>query len=366
MNPYEKNLSERKRQILKAIVDAHIAMGEPVGSKFLAQTQSLSCSSATIRNEMAELEEMGYLEQPHTSSGRVPSELGYRFYVDSLLQRYAMTAREIAEINNLLRIKMTELDRILDEASKLASNLTHYTGIAIKPPMHMASVTRFEVIFLESTQIVLVMITSSGAVKSKTMRLSYPIDADTAAGLATALNTCLANLSADQITLTHIMQLEQMMGDDAQLINPIFKAIYDTINEIDDGELRFSGLNHLLRYPELYESDNIAELIDTLEKKNDILSMVSDVEDDDINVMIGSENTVKVLNNSAVVFKPIKHRGRTVGYIGVIGPRRMNYAKVLATIEGLSGNISNLITETNLLKGEKERGGEENTGNGKP
>ena len=121
-------LSERKKRILKAIVDAQIEGGGPVGSKAILAAGGMNCSSATIRNEMAELEEMGYLEQPHASAGRVPSELGYRFYVDSLIEHYAMTTHEIAQINNLLRVKMGELDQILSAASHLASNLTNYTG----------------------------------------------------------------------------------------------------------------------------------------------------------------------------------------------------------------------------------------------
>ena len=130
---YGNDLSERKKLILKAVVESHIEYGEPVGSKSLQQLPGISCSSATIRNEMAELEEMGYLEQPHTSAGRVPSQLGYRFYVDSLIESYAMTTNEISEINKLLKSKMNELDQILLTASKLAGNLTNYTSCLIKP-----------------------------------------------------------------------------------------------------------------------------------------------------------------------------------------------------------------------------------------
>ena len=134
--PYEE-LSERKKLILKAIIDAHIENGEPVGSKYITTNKEIAYSSATIRNEMAELESLGYLEQPHTSAGRVPSELGYRFYVDTMLKDYAMTATEINQLNALLKGKLTELDKILDKASKVASALTNYTGIAIKPKRKM-------------------------------------------------------------------------------------------------------------------------------------------------------------------------------------------------------------------------------------
>ena len=170
----EHELSERKKQILKAIVNAHIECGGPVGSKSILQNQQLNCSSATIRNEMAELEEMGYLEQPHTSAGRVPSERGYRFYVDSLIEHYAMTTAEIAQINRLLRAKMGELDQILTAASNLASVLTNYTGIAIKPRLSSVTVSKFEAIFLEPEHYILVVVASTGTVKTKHVRPAAP------------------------------------------------------------------------------------------------------------------------------------------------------------------------------------------------
>ena len=164
MSSENRGLSERKKQILKAIVDAHIEGGEPVGSKYILQSKHINCSSATIRNEMAELEEMGYLEQPHASAGRVPSELGYRFYVDALIERYAMTTNEIAQINALLKAKMGELDQILLAASNLASTMTNYTGIAIKPKLHSVSVEKFETIYLDPDHIILVAVDSDGNV----------------------------------------------------------------------------------------------------------------------------------------------------------------------------------------------------------
>ena len=153
-----EELSERKKLILKAIVDAHIADGEPVGSKYLMETKQIPCSSATIRNEMAELEALGYLEQPHTSAGRVPSERGYRFYVDTLIEHYAMTAREIFQINELLKEKMAELDHILLTASKVASNLTNYTAFAIKPRASSITVRRFDAVYLDDNTFILVLV----------------------------------------------------------------------------------------------------------------------------------------------------------------------------------------------------------------
>ena len=340
---YGNELSDRKKQILKAIIEAHIAGGEPVGSKYLMQ--SIACSSATIRNEMAELEEMGYLAQPHTSAGRVPSEAGYRFYVDSLIHDYAMTANDIAQINQLMKVKMAELDQILTAASKVASNLTNYTGFAIQSKATSARVTRFETFYIDRHNFVLVMLLSIGTVKSKNVRLETSMTQETVSHLAEALNLCIAGLSVAEITLPIIMKLENAMGTDAHVINPIIKCVYDVMNEADHGELKFSGVDRLLQYPEYSDKEKFGALLSTFEKKEDFLNLVTENTDDDVSVLIGSESSVKVMDQSTIVFKPIKKGGRTVGAVGVIGPRRMNYAKVLATLENIGGNISSIIEE---------------------
>ena len=363
MKDENRGLSERKKQILKAIVDAHIEGGEPVGSKYILQSKHINCSSATIRNEMAELEEMGYLEQPHASAGRVPSELGYRFYVDALIERYAMTTNEIAQINALLKAKMGELDQILLAASNLASTMTNYTGIAIKPKLHSVSVEKFETIYLDPDHIILVAVDSDGNVKSKHLHSeSQAFTQAAVTKLARVLNSTLVGLSAEQITLPIMMRIEQEMGIDSAIVGNVIKVIYDLLNESDHGEMRVSGIDRLLQYPEYSDVTQLQGLLGTLEKKEDILNLVSQSETEDINVLIGSESQVKVMNNSALVFKPIVKDGKTLGAIGVLGPRRMDYAKVLATLEGLSGNISNMIHTNKQLNGGEPDGGNENRG----
>ena len=345
----KRELSERKKRILKAIVDAHIVDGEPVGSKYIMQDEHLNCSSATIRNEMAELEALGYLEQPHTSSGRVPSELGYRFYVDSLIESYAMTTNEITEINKLLKSKMNELDQILLAASKLAGNLTNYTSFLIKPRASSVSIKRFDVIFVDRHSLLLVMISDGGAVVTKRLSFEKTVSQLTAADLAAALNDHIAGLTANEITLPIIVELENAMGDKSAIVNPIIKIIYESMNELDGGDLKVSGMDRLLQYPEYSNKDQLRELLGAFEKKEDILELVSSPDSDGVNVVIGSESSVKVMNNSALVFKPVVRDGKTLGAIGIIGPRRMDYAKVVATIEGLAGNVECILNENGLM-----------------
>jgi heat-inducible transcriptional repressor len=353
-------LSERKRAILNAIVEAHIEGGEPVGSKFLVQNKQIACSSATIRNEMAELEELGYLEQPHTSAGRVPSELGYRFYVDQLARSYAVTTHEIEEINRLLKDKMTEIDQILSTASKVASLLTNYTGIAVKRESAQISVKRFEGFVADESTFVLVMMTSTGTIKTKYVNVDAGITPGTVSLLASVLNTHIAGLTADDITLPIIMQLEREMGDQAPLINPIIKCIYEVLHELDSGELRYSGVDRLLQYPEYSDTDRLRNLIGSLESKDEIMELMSGETGDGINVILGSESSVRVMDNSAMVFKPIVNRdGKKIGAVGVIGPLRMDYAKVLSTISGITGRLADMIgdgQDNSLTEGDKTNG----------
>ena len=349
MDTENRALSERKKQILKAIVDAHIAGGGPVGSKYILQNRQLGCSSATIRNEMAELEEMGYLEQPHASAGRVPSELGYRFYVDSLVEQYASATRDIVQINQILKSKMSEIDQILDTASKLASTMTNYTGIAIKPKASSVTMVKFEIISIDQTNFAMVMITSLGTVKTKKVKTEQYIPEDALSRLSELMNALLCGVSADMITLPIIMEMESEMGAAAFLVNPAVKCVYEVLSDIDGGDLKIAGINHLLKYPEYSDTQQLGQLLGTLESKDEFLDLVSASDHDGINVLIGSESPVAVMNNSALVFKPIKKDGKTVGIIGVLGPRRMNYRQVLEIIGDIGGSISDMFNEENVL-----------------
>ncbi|MBR7111318.1 MAG: heat-inducible transcription repressor HrcA [Clostridia bacterium] len=352
----QKNeLSDRKKLILKTIVEAHIRGGEPVGSKYITESKHLTCSSATIRNEMAELESLGYLEQPHTSAGRVPSKLGYRLYVDTLLEEYAMTAKEIAQINQLMKIKMSELDQILDKASKVASAVTNYTGFAIKSRARSVTVTKYEAALIDAHSFVLIVVASNGSVKTRNVIVDSVIDEHILARLTAALNDLVVGVDAEGISLSVMISLENRLSGDSVLVNTVMKSIYEMLGELDSGELKVSGLDRLLQYPEFADAENLGELLGAFERKNDILDLVPETDGEDVNVVIGKESSVKVINNSTLVFKPIRSNGKTVGAIGVIGPLRMDYARVLTTLDNLGGNISYLLNETKQLpEGDKK------------
>ena len=341
------DLSDRKKQILKAIIEAHIEFGEPVGSKYLTSLDVISCSSATIRNEMAELEELGFLEQPHTSSGRVPSELGYRLYVDSLVERYRLTEAEVSELQRTLRGKQNELDAILDTAVKLTSKFTHYTALTIKPRQRRITVSRFDVIPIDEHTMVLVMIIGRVA-KTKYITSDYPVTSEAAFRLSTVLNQYISGLSSDEISMPTVMLMERAMGEYEYLVSPVVKSVCELITSFDGGELRFDGINRLLSYPDYYDNDRLRDMLELFERKDDLLQVLSDDAYADegknkVKIYIGRENQVKIMDNSTLIYKTVMRDNVPVGAIGLIGPTRMNYGRAISLIDNISDSVSHLI-----------------------
>ena len=348
----DSRLTPRKMQILKAIVDAHIAGGEPVGSKYLSQDIKISCSPATIRNEMAELEEMGYLLQPHTSAGRVPSELGYRYYVDALVHQYANTRAEIDEINETLRYKLTEMDEILAEVSRLASSFTDYTGIAFKPGSGKVRIVQFKSVLLSQRDFLLVMTFEGEIVKTKTIHLPFILTEEVLRRFTEALNIYLINLTSDSITVQTIMKIEALMGSAESMVHPTIKAIYETMNELDTADVKLEGITKLLKYPEYSDISDFRNLMGMLEEKEKFLDVISKQASDggDIHVYIGTEDESDAMRNTALIFKNVNVGGKQLA-VGVIGPKRMNYSKVIEMLNGLASGIDRIFGESALPSG---------------
>ena len=349
---YGGPLSERKKRILRSIIDAHIAMGEPIGSKYLVTSAEIPFSSATIRNEMAELEEMGYLEQPHTSAGRVPTQLGYRFYVDSLMESYKLTAAEIVALNNMLKSKIDELDSIIQNASKLVANLTNYTSVAIKAS-EKETVRSFSYMILDNRNFLMVMKTSGENVKTKQVHTDILIDENNISRLFKLLNTYCVNVTPDDITYSTIVKMESAMGGAARIVNPAIKAFYDAVATSSDSNVRFEGVNKLLEYPEFSNVDQLKRVFSMLENKEDFLDILSRSDSDKVNVFIGDgENNFA--SNSAFIFRPLTVDGKVIGAIGVFGPSRMDYSKVISTVEYLTQKITGIIEGRALPEPDEE------------
>ena len=356
---YEKGhgLSERKKMILRAIIDAHIDRGEPVGSKFLIQNNNIAYSSATVRNEMAELEELGFLEQPHTSAGRVPSELGYRFYVDSLMDRYRLTRDELEQLDSLKRSKEAELDKLIEQAGRLFSRITNYTAITVKPRPVQIVISRFNTVYVDNHSFVLIMISNTGVAKTKLIKTSAEINMALTERLSELLNIHLSGINIADLAYSSIIDIQRSMFGFEDIVEPIIKCIYDTVNEIDKGDVKVEQVNRLLEFPEYSNLSELRGLIGMLEQKEDILNIISNSQKDSINIFIGKENAVDIMSNSTLIFKTITANDKVVGAIGVIGPCRMDYSKVITTLDLLSSNITGLFGGEQKMLTDGENGG---------
>ena len=332
-------LSERKKQILKAIIDVHIRLGEPVGSKFLTQNEQIALSSATIRNEMAELEEMGYLEQPHTSAGRVPSSAGYRLYVDSLMNRYPVTQRETDELDTVLRQRSDALDKMLEQAGKMISLLTNYTSLIMTAGSACGAVRRFDAVSVDEHTFILVMTMDGETVQSKTVHTDHTASPAVLQKLCAVLNESIASVTPEQINLPRMMAMEEAMGADAPLITPVIKCVYDVIGTAGTGELRFEGLNRMLQYPEYSDVERIREMFEVLEHKDEIMHVIREARDGRVRVLIGAEAMLGAMVNATLIFRCLTEHDRIIGAIGVIGPCRMDYAKVVGLIDAMADRI---------------------------
>ncbi len=346
MSEEQNGLSDRKKLILNAIVDAHISDGEPIGSKYLMQNKHIGYSSATIRNEMAELELMGYLEQPHTSAGRVPTEAGYRFYVDSLVDRYNFTSQEIERLENALASRRRELGDILSAGMRTAATMTNYTAIAVRPQPSRLSVSRFEAMRLDSRNLVLVMVLPDTSVRTKHIRSSFDIPEDAVTRLTSVLNTRLTGLTAEAINLPKIMEIERQMGEYDYLVSPVIKGIFEEVGSSGTAEIMVEGVNRLLSYPDFYDKERLGEMLALFEHKSDLGELIPATNSQNaLQIYIGSENSVKLMDSSALVVRTVSDGGRQVGAIGVIGPKRMDYRRVISVLDKLSESIGRVIAD---------------------
>lgn len=337
-------LGERQRMILKAIVEEHISSGEPVGSKFLAERLSVSLSSATIRNVMAELENGGFLEKPHTSAGRIPSTKGYRYHVNFLMNDYRLSPEEqgkletVGEQNSLVGI-----DELLKSASRSVSELTNYTALAIKPRNKRVIALNFKLLPMNDYGVLMVVQTSVGVVKSRFVETGFKISEELSGKLEGALNEFLVGVSTDDVSVTHVKKMEAYLGNASPILIPLMRAYMEEIGTLNGGELRIEGVDRLLQYPEYSSLEQVRGILGLLEKKDYILNVVSGAQADAVNVFISPESEGDKMNGSSIIFKTITEKERPVAAIGVLGPCRMDYPKVISAVEYLTDKVERAI-----------------------
>ena len=334
-------ISERKKKILAAVVDAYIQTAEPVGSKAIAESAGLGCSSATIRNELAELVAMGYLEQPHTSAGRVPTPAGYRLYVNEMMERQRYSLEETEELNRRMNARLQELDDTITSVSRLASQLTDYPALALTTAGPI-SVKRFDLIYVDANTFILVLMLSNNNVKSKLVRLPISVDQNMVQKLSALFNASFTGITEDQVTPVLLHATERAADDTMGLTSVISSFMLECLTEAAAPVSALSGENRLLNQPEFRDPDKAHKLMSYLSGGGYIIPPAAGTENavDEVRVLIGPENVAEELKDSSVVIATFDAGDNTRGMIGVVGPTRMDYSDVAAKLSFLAAGLS--------------------------
>ncbi|MDO5448147.1 MAG: heat-inducible transcriptional repressor HrcA [Clostridia bacterium] len=337
-------LPPRRQRILAAIVEQYIETGEPVGSKALLQNAGLDVSSATIRNEMAELTALGFITQPHTSAGRVPTEYGYRYYVDNLMQPLELEENERRRIEAGIDSRSGDPEILLETAGEALVNLTNFAAISKAPSDENAFIRNIEMVPISPKKAMVVLLTSTGILKSKPCRTDVEIDADLRKTFIDVVDQNFLGKPLSSVGTVMIQTLAASLGAKALSMSPLLVTIADLVEAASVSEVNLAGQSNLLGYKEY--DDNAGQLLDFLHREEPLNMLVSSGDmDSDIEIRIGSENRYKELENSSMIISKYKIGENATGAIGIIGPTRMNYQKLVPSIKYLSEIISKVLSD---------------------
>ena len=336
-------LTERKKKVLRTIVDMYIRTAEPVGSKAIAEMQDMNYSSATIRSEMADLTAMGYLEQPHTSAGRIPSAAGYRLYVDELMADYRLSMDEADSINTAIEAKMEKVDKLMEKVAKLVSQATDLPAISVAERSGGATVKRFDLILAGAGSFILVVVLSNDQVVNKLIKLPLQVGENELKLLSAVLNAAMIELSADEFTPALMERLMNSAGSAASLVPVIVDFTAETLRNQSTTNMAVAGQARLLQHPEYHDIDKAHRMLTTLEE--DTLSTLPAVMQgtNGTKVLVGPENVAEELKDTSVVMTKFDIGDGLQGMIGVVGPTRMDYAKVTARLSYFAESLSKMF-----------------------
>lgn len=337
-------LDERKKKILQAVIRNYLETGEPVGSRTISKYTDLNLSSATIRNEMSDLEEMGYILQPHTSAGRIPSDKGYRFYVDTMLGE---REREVEELKGLLLEKDEKMDTLLKRVARVLATNTNYAAMITTPQYQRNKLKFIQLSKVDEHQLLAVVVVEVNVIKNTMLQVEEDLDDATLLKLNILLNTHLNGLSIDEINLAMISEMKQQAGVHSGIVSGVIDAVAEAIRSDEDLKIYTSGTNNILKYPELTDNrEKTSELINVFEEKKALGELVQDSLSEEnntgIQVYIGNETPVSSMKDCSVVTATYELGEGMRGTIGIIGPKRMDYDKVIGTLKTLMNELDTL------------------------
>ncbi len=339
----EMELDDRKRKILHAIIQNYMETGEPVGSRTISKYSDLNLSSATIRNEMSDLEEMGYIVQPHTSAGRIPSDKGYRLYVDHILEE---KNHEVQELKDLMIERTDKMEMVLKQVVKVLAANTNYATMVSAPTYHRNKLKFIQLSKVNAVQILAVIMLEGNIVRNKVIDVTEELNQETVLKLNILLNSVLNGLTIEEINLSMIQNLKQQAGIHSELVGSVIDAVAEVIHAEEEVEIYTSGTTNIFRYPELSENGMASELINTFEEKEQLGDLIQQTmehaEGKNIQVYIGQETSIQSMKDCSVVTATYELGEGMQGTIGIIGPKRMDYENVLKTLKTLTDQLDEI------------------------
>ncbi len=344
-------LNDRKIQILQAIINNYIETAEPVGSRTIAKKYNLGISSATIRNEMSDLEEMGFILQPHASSGRIPSDMGYRLYVDHLMQKKELGEEEQRYLQSVISRDISQIDFLMEETAKALSILTNYTTIISEPKGQRTRIKQIRLIPLDSASVLLVIATEGNFIKNHVIKMGCVPTEEKIFDIGICLNRLLQGCALREIDTPLVARMQEELWEYRELLPPILKAIETTMRSAEKVQLHMSGTKNILAFPEFADIQKAKSLFQALEEKDVLVTLLEESKHNDLQVLIGSENTVQSMQDCSVITATYKMGDNTRGTIGIVGPTRMDYSQVISVLNGMVQNIEKVLK--NLSDGDK-------------
>ena len=339
-------LDDRKWKIFNAIIKTYLETGEPVGSRTISKYADLNLSSATIRNEMADLEEMGLIVQPHTSAGRIPSDQGYRMYVDYLMEQ---KDKEVKEMQDMMIQKQDRMEAVLKQVVKVLANNTNYATMISAPQYHRTKLKFIQLSIINETQLLAVVVAEGNIVKNKVLNFEHGLNNEMLLKLNILLNTALNGLAMEEINLGLITKLKEQAGIHSDVVSKVLDTVAETIQMDDEMEIYTSGATNIFKYPELSDSSRASELISAFEEKKELASLVAEsmaqTSDTGIQVYIGNEAPIQNMKDCSVVTATYELGSGIRGTIGIIGPKRMDYEKVVDSLKTLKSQLDNVFEE---------------------
>lgn len=336
-------LTDRQRMILTAIVDDYIRSAEPVGSRSISKRGDVGFSPATIRNEMADLEELGYLEQPHTSAGRIPSTKGYRYYVDHLIKPDKVNVQDVQAVRTFLTDHMNQMEQAMQHTAMILSNLTNYTSLLLGPEMYSTTLKHFGLVPLDQHSAVAIIVTNTGHVENRTISIPAGFRMEDMEKVVNILNAKLIGVPLIRLKSRLYTEIGAELDKHVDHCEGLLQALDTALHNDDDHRLFMSGATNMLTQPEFKDVDKVKMVLDLLEETPTIMKMITDLPSG-IQVRIGTENDHKAISDCSLITATYAIDGHNLGTIGILGPTRMEYGKVISLLDHISKDMAIVLS----------------------